>query len=85
MVSPIRLQGVGMRNAIPAKELQVNDEILYNYGYMATITKISKPNIKGTIFYTVKSKNSGELFDCRTTASTLFAVTRVNPVPYTED
>ena len=85
MVSPIRLQGVGMRNAIPAKELQINDEILYNYGFMATITKISNPNIKGTIFYTVKLKNSGKLRDCRTTENTLFAVTRVNPVPYTED
>ena len=29
MVSPIRLQGVGMRKAIPAKELQVNDEIIF--------------------------------------------------------
>ena len=85
MVSPIRLQGVGMRNAIPAKELQINDEILYNYGFMATITKISNPNIKGTIFYTVKLKNNGKLIDCRTTASRLFAVTRVNPVPYTEE
>lgn len=85
MVTIIRLQGVGIRNAIPAKELVVGDEIIYNYGYMATITRISKPNIKGTIFYTVKSKDSGELFECRTSASRLFAVTRVNPVPYAEE
>lgn len=72
----IRLQSVGWRNAIPAKELKIGDVILYNFGEKGTIVNIGKSKTGKSIQYTVRSK-SGD-WDRKTSLDRLFAVARLN-------
>ncbi len=79
----IRLQSIGKKNAIPAKELKVGDVMIWNFGGREKITKITPSktgksitvNIKYNSFLSGKEVNSKR----RLKADTLVATEKFNP------
>ena len=74
----IRLQSIGWKNAIEAKNIIVGDTIIHNFGDTSTIISISPSKSGKTITYTVRSDESGKIFERKTTPNRLFAIKRVN-------
>lgn len=74
----IRLQSIGWKNAIEAKNIIVGDTIIHNFGDTSTVISIYPSKSGKTISYIVRSDESGKLFERKTTPNRLFAIKRVN-------
>ena len=53
----IHLQGIGEKPAIPAKELEIGDVTIWNYGFTETIIGILKQTTNSIVFQ-IKSNNT---------------------------
>ena len=78
MMKTIRLQGIGLKNAIEAKNIIVGDTIIHNCGYTSTVISIYPSKSGKTINDTLRSDESGKFFERKTTPNRLFAIKRVN-------
>ena len=67
----IQLIGVGRCNAKLVKDLQIGDEIIYNYGYTATVTKMARRGKNQMIFIT---ESNGKRYQSVKNLSTAIAV-----------
>jgi len=72
----VHLQGIGIRNAVEAKELVVGDVIIYNFGYVGTVKSVELSKTGKTVKAVVE--NNGKLWHRQYSSSTVLAVKRVN-------
>jgi len=67
----IQLIGVGRCNAKLVKDLQIGDEIIYNYGYTATVIKMARRGKNQMAFIT---ETNGKQYKSVKNLSTAIAV-----------
>ena len=67
----IQLIGVGRCNAKLVKDLQIGDEIIYNYGYTATVIKMARRGKNQMVFFT---ESNGKTYKSIKNLSTAIAV-----------
>lgn len=76
-MAKIHLQGIGEREAIPARDIEVGDEIIYNYGYKGIVRGKRFSGTRRTVCLDIEE--AGYLYyDRRYGADRLVAVVRVN-------
>lgn len=68
----IRLQGVGMVDAILAQDIQVGDVLCWNYGYTSTVQQIVKETPKQIVIQ--ERCSDGNLYDRRLAKSRLVGI-----------
>ena len=55
----IQLQGIGKREAKPVKDLQINDVIIWNFGYTSTVTELIPTKTGKSIKCMLRSNTDG--------------------------
>lgn len=74
----IHLQGIGEREAIPAREVVAGDVMICNFGMTQTVEEVATSDSGKSMFFDIRGE-SGKLYPrCRYGANRLVAVVRVN-------
>lgn len=79
-MSKIKLQGIPQKfDGVAARDLKAGDIILWNFGYKSEIINIQVSKTGKTIVLSLKSLETGNISDRKTTAAREFAVERKEP------
>ena len=80
IVAKIKLQGISQRfDGVAAKDLKIGDILVWNYGYKSEIVNIQTSKTGKTFILSLKSFETGNISDRKTTATREFVVERKEP------
>ena len=69
-----RLQGIGMRKAIEAKDLKPGMVVAWNYGYSSEVIGVEFSKTGKTLVATLKSNETGSISNRKMAATRLVAM-----------
>lgn len=80
IMAKIKLQGISQRfEGVAAKDLKIGDILVWNYGYKSEIVNIQTSKTGKTFILSLKSFETGNISDRKTTAMREFVVERKEP------
>lgn len=79
-MAKIKLQGISQRfDGVAAKDLRIGDILIWNYGYKSEIVNMQPSKTGKTFVLSLKSFETGNISERKTTAAREFVVERKEP------